>query len=194
MHSAPGDLLPRQFAGGCLRRLRGSDLDAFQAYRGIPGLGRYQGWSPMSDAEALAFLVEMESKALFQPGQWVQLGIAESRSDVLIGDIGLRLSDDGQTGEAGFTLAPSAQGRGVATAAVREALQLLFTASPASSVLGITDARNTPSIRLLERLGFERQETRRAVFRGEECEEQVFVLTKAEFEGDALAGLGDLHA
>lgn len=132
----------------------------------------------MSEAEAQAFLVEMEATALFRPGQWVQLGIAAPRTDVLIGDIGLRLSDDSQTGEVGFTLTPSAQGCGVASAAVQEALQLFFIATPVSQVIGITDARNTPSIRLLNRLGFECRETRNAEFRGEQCVEQVFVLPR----------------
>ena len=178
MHSPAESLLPCRFDGGILRRLRRSDLGAFQAYRSIPELGRYQGWSPMSEAEALVFLVEMEATALFQPGQWVQLGIADPRTELILGDIGLRLSEDSQTGEVGFTLAPSAQGRGVASAAVRAALQLLFTATPVSLVRGITDARNTRSIRLLERPGFECQETRKAVYRGEECIEQVFVLPR----------------
>lgn len=175
----PADhLLPRQFPGGCLRRLRSSDLNAFQAYRNSPGLNRYQGWSPMSESDALAFLTEMETSAFFQPGQWIQLGIAEPHTDLLIGDIGLHLSDDSQTGEVGFTLTPSAQGRGVATAAVKEALQLLFTATSVSRIHGITDARNTPSVRLLERLGFGCHETRHAIFRGEACVERVFVLPR----------------
>src|SRR5262249_43336147 len=159
-------------------RLRRSDLGAFQAYRSIPELGLYQGWSAMSEVEAMTFLGEMEATPLFQPGQWVQLGIADPRTDVLLGDIGLRLSEDSQTGEVGFTLAPAAQGRGIASAAVRAAVQLLFTATSVSLVLGITDARNTRSIRLLERLGFACQESRQAVFRGEECMEQVFVLPR----------------
>jgi RimJ/RimL family protein N-acetyltransferase len=171
-------LLPIQFAGGCLRRLRRSDLGAFQAYRSIPELGRYQGWSAMSEAEALAFLAEMEATALFQPGRWIQLGIADPSMEVLLGDIGLCLSEDSQSAEVGFTLTPLAQGRGVASAAVRAALELLFAATPVSRVVGITDARNTRSVRLLERLGFERQEIRRAIFRGEECVEQVFVLPR----------------
>ena len=132
----------------------------------------------MSETEALAFLVEMEATALFQPGQWVQLGIAEPHTDALIGDIGLHLSDDSHTGEVGFTLAPSAQGRGVASAAVQESIRLFFSATPASRILGITDARNTASVRLLERLGFKCGETRHAVFRGEECMELVFVLPR----------------
>jgi RimJ/RimL family protein N-acetyltransferase len=182
MHSPADNLLPRQFPGGCLRRLRRSDRSAFQAYRGIPELGRYQGWSLMSQAEALAFLVEMETRALFEPGQWIQLGIAEPHTDTLVGDIGLHLSGDSQTGEVGFTLAPSAQGRGLATAAMQEAFQLFFTATPVSRILGITDARNSPSVRLLERLGFECRETRPAVFRGEECTEQIFVFARHDFD------------
>jgi RimJ/RimL family protein N-acetyltransferase len=178
VHSPADSLLPRQFPGGTLRRLRHSDLGAFQTYRSIPGLGRYQGWSPMSEKEALAFLAEMEAKAWFQPGQWIQLGIADPRTDVLVGDIGLHLSSDRQTAEVGFTLAPWAQGRGVATAAVQEAIRLLFSATPVLRILGITDARNTASARLLERLGFECRETRHAVFRGEECMEQVFVFPR----------------
>ena len=34
------------------------DLVAFQAYRGISELGRYQGWLPMSETLARAFLAE----------------------------------------------------------------------------------------------------------------------------------------
>ena len=178
MHAASEGLLPRPLPGARLRRLRRGDLGAFQAYRSIPELGRYQGWSPMSDADALAFLADMESSPFFQPGQWVQLGIADAGSDVLLGDIGVHLSADGRAGEIGFTLAPSAQGRGLATAAVRESLHMLFAATEVEHVLGITDARNQPSIRLLERLGFAWRDTRDVIFRGEQCRELVYVLAR----------------
>lgn len=171
-------LLPRQFLGGHLRRMHPHDRGAFQAYRSIPELGRYQGWSPMSDAEALEFLDEMHRAPLFTPGHWVQLGIAEPASDALVGDIGLYVSEDGASGEVGFTLQPSAQGRGVAALAVREALQLLFAATAVTRVWGITDQRNLPSIRLLERLGFKFIESRQVVFRGEPCTERVYALPR----------------
>lgn len=134
----------------------------------------------MSETDALVFLTEMETTAFFQPGQWIQLGIADPHTDALLGDIGLHLSSNSQTGEVGFTLAPSAQGRGIATNAVREAIQLFFTATPASQILGITDARNTPSIRLLNRLNFKHTETRPAIFRDEQCTEQVFILSRCD--------------
>lgn len=94
-------LLPREFFGGRLRRLHPRDRAAFQAYRSLPELGRYQGWSLMSDAEAHAFLDEMRRAPLLTPGQWVQLGIATPESDELVGDIGLYLSEDGTSGEIG---------------------------------------------------------------------------------------------
>jgi len=168
-------LLPREFPGGRLRRLHPRDLAAFQAYRSIPELGRYQGWSPMSDADALAFLDEMHRAPLFTPGQWIQLGIAEPQADALVGDIGLHLSEDGASGEVGFTLQPSAQGCGLAGRAVREAIQLLFATTRVTRVFGITDERNLPSIRLLARLGFDFIESRQVVFRGEPCTEWVHV-------------------
>jgi len=171
-------LLPCEFPGGRLRRLHPRDLAAFQAYRSLPELGRYQGWSPMSDAEALQFLDEVHHSPLFAPGHWAQLGIAEPTSDALVGDIGLYLSEDGTSGEVGFTLHPAFQGRGVATLAVREALQVFFSATSATSVLGITDERNLPSVRLLERIGFEFTESRQVVFRGEPCTERVYVLSR----------------
>jgi ribosomal-protein-alanine N-acetyltransferase len=171
-------LLPREFPGGRLRRLCVADLTAFQFYRSIPELGRYQSWSTMSDPAAAEFLDAMNWAPLFKPGKWVQLGIAESATDALIGDIGVFLSEDGSTGEVGFTLRPSAQRRGVASLAVREALNVLFTATSATRVLGITDERNLRSIRLLERLGFEYVESRQIEFRGEPCVEKLYALLR----------------
>lgn len=178
MHNASAAQLRLAFPGGLVRRLRTSDLAAFQAYRSIPELGRFQGWSSMSEAEALSFLAEMSEAPLFTPGDWVQLGIAERETDQLIGDIGIFVSADGLNGEIGFTLAPSAQGRGVATAAARQALQLLFDVTRVKQVLGITDSRNVRSVRLLERVGFRHQESRSTVFRGEPCVEEVYALAR----------------
>lgn len=178
MHTQNTTQLPRAFPGGLLRRLRATDLAAFQAYRSIPELGRYQGWSPMSDAGAGAFLAEMSEAPLFVPGSWVQLGIAAPETDRLIGDIGIHLSADEQVGELGFTLAPSAQGHGIATAAVRQALQVLFGLTRVKQAVGITDSRNLRSIRLLERVGFRHHESRTTVFRGEPCIEAIYLLPR----------------
>lgn len=175
------DQLPRAFSGGQLRRFRPSDLEAFQAYRSIPDLGRFQGWSTKSDAEAAAFIDAMSAAPLFQQGDWVQLAISDPSGVQLLGDVGLFLAPDGLSGEIGFTLAPSAQGRGIATHAVRTALALFFESTSVARILGITDTRNTASLRLLDRVGFTYCETRNGVFRGEECVEEIHAVERAKW-------------
>lgn len=171
-------MLPRAFPGGVLRRLRPGDFADFRAYRSIPELGRYQSWSAQTEAETKAFLAEMSVAPIFPSGGWFQLGIAAPGGDRLVGDIGLFLAADARSGEVGFTLEPASQGRGIATQAVREALGLMFAATAIGHVRGVTDTRNTPSIRLLERLGFRHRETVDAVFRGEPCREATYVLQR----------------
>ena len=134
----------------------------------------------MSEAEVMAFLNEMNAAPLFTPGEWVQLGIEEPNIERLVGDIGLFLGADELAAEIGFTLEPAAQGRGIATAAVRTAVQLLFATTKVQHVRGITDSRNGASVRLLERAGFRHGNTQQTVFRGEPFSEEVYVLQRSD--------------
>ena len=135
----------------------------------------------MSTSEATAFLSDMSTAAFGQDGAWFQIGIAERSTDRLIGDLGvcLRRGED-RYAEIGFTLAADSQGQGLASEAVREALALLFEQTDIARVIAITDTRNDASIRLLQRVGMTLTETVSAVFRGEPCEEHVFVLRRPE--------------
>lgn len=173
------ELLPRHGPGFVLRRLSTADLADFQDYRRDEELGRYQGWRPTPDEQARDFLAEMSVAPFPNPGHWVQIGITEPGFQRLIGDIGVFLDHDATSAEIGFTLARPAQGRGVATAAVREVIDLIFRCSPARRVIGITDARNLPSMRLMERVGMRMTETRQAIFRGSACVEHTYAVTRA---------------
>ena len=170
------DPLPLRGDGVVLRRLDVSDLEAFQAYRRDTGLGRYQGWSPLLDASARAFLEEMSAIPLFRPGEWAQVGIADPASGVLLGDLGLHLGSTTREVEIGFTLARPAHGRGLATAAVRVALRLVFDQPTVERAIAVADARNRASIGVLERVGMRRLEARAALSRGEPCVELVYAL------------------
>lgn len=163
---------------GMLRRLRDDDLVAFQAYRQDPEVGRYQGWAATSDGDAASFLKKMAEARLFARGAWCQLAIADPASDALLGDVGLHLAEDGRCVEIGFSLARASQGRGIATAAVREAIEIAFAQSGAMQVRATTDARNAASAKLLERVGMRRTETREADFRGECCTEWVYAIER----------------
>lgn len=161
-----------------LRRLDPADLAAFQAYRGDPEVGRWQGWTPWPDARALAFLTEMATVPLFRPGHWTQLGITDPATGALLGDIGIHLSEDGREAEFGFSLAREAQGRGLATAAVREAIARVFADTAVQCIHAQTDARNSACIRLLERLGAPLLARIDTEFRGAPCTELRYELAR----------------
>lgn len=172
------DFLPRCANDVVLRRLVPSDLPAFQAYRRDPVIGQYQGWTVKSDAEASEFLAAMSTAALLQPGVWCQIGVADRHGMSLIGDIGLFLTSDGREAQIGISLRRESQGRGIATAAVREAINLLFGKTFVDRVVGIADARNLRSIRMLQRVGMHMIESRETLFREEPCVEHIYAISR----------------
>ncbi len=174
------DPLPRLSERTALRRLRVSDLADFQAYRRDPEVARYQDWQIQSDAEARSFLVDMTTTALLRPGHWSQLGIADATTDTLIGDVGLFVAAKQDQAEIGVSLDRRVQGQGLAGEAVRQAIQLVFEFTPVPRIVGIADARNLPSIRLLERVGMHKEGEHEAVFRGEPCIEYTFAIARGE--------------
>lgn len=168
--------LPRVGRRVILRRLDPADLPAFQAYRTDKGVGRYQGWSAQTDLQALAFIEKMGNAALFRRRSWVQLAVEDPETKQLIGDVGFCVAADGASVELGFTISPAFQRRGLGREALREAVGLLFEHSSVVQVICVTDARNIPSIRLLESAGMQRAATAGVVFRGEPCIEHTYAL------------------
>jgi RimJ/RimL family protein N-acetyltransferase len=168
------DPLPWNGARVALRRLRPGDLVTFQAYRHDPEVGRYQGWQPQSDEETRAFIAEMSQAQFGRPGEWLQIAIADAAGDDLLGDIGLFVMQSGREAEFGITLASAAQGRGLAEEAARTLVDGLRAHTEVRRLIGITDTRNTPSARLLERLGMLLEAEVAADFRGEPCHERHY--------------------
>jgi aminoglycoside 6'-N-acetyltransferase len=165
-----------------VRALRGSDLELFLAYRSDPKVARYQGWSPMSPEQAAGFLAEMAGmarladladKATWPEGAWLQLAIASTDDDRLVGDIGLLHEAPGQV-QLGYTLARQAQGRGWAQAALRPLCSLLLGAQGGRCLRAISDSRNAGSLRLLERLGFMEVGREAVVLERDVCTDVVF--------------------
>ncbi len=162
-----------------LRRFVADDLACFQSYRRDPAVGRYQGWTATDDTAAAAFIAAMSTASIGVPGEWVQIAVADKRTGELVGDIGLciRAAPAGSA-EIGFTMAPAAQGKGFGTEAVGRFIAMLFERTDVASIEGITDARNAPSIRLLERVGMRLCYTREAQFRGKACTELIYSLDR----------------
>lgn len=171
--------LPRSAGNTLLRRLAGDDVEAFHAYRSDPRLARFQGWSPMTAAEAEVFVAGMSTCESLLPGGWVQLGIAEGSSGRLIGDLGIHVDQTVCLAEMGFTLSARYQRQGHARRAVMLASKLIFNCAPVRRIQAITDARNTPSIALLQNSGFIRQSEYETSFKGERCIEILYALDRS---------------
>ena len=163
-----------------VRRFQGRDVDAFSAYRSDPVVARYQGWDPPFTAdEAISFVASLASVDPGAPGEWFQFAIQERATGELIGDCGLRV--DGRSpdvAELGFTLARDRQGRGLATEAVAAVLAYAADRLGVRRIIAVKDARNRPSIALLERLGMRHVESRTVPFKGERCEEREYRLDR----------------
>lgn len=172
--SAPG-LLPIETPRLLLRRMHPSDVDGFAEYRADAELARFQGWKAMSRADAAAFIDEMRDAPAFVEGTWLQIAIAERPQRVIVGDIGFCLHSGGDL-ELGFTLRRQSQGRGLATEALQAFVDAALQGPGIQRVFGIVDARNTASIRVLERLGMVEVRREDTFFKGEPCTEILYRL------------------
>ena len=172
------DPLPHATGRVVLRRLALADLPRFQAYRHDPRVGRYQGWEPQPDDEARRFIDEMSQVDLFPCGAWFQLAIAMRSSNEIVGDVGVCVTPDGRRAEVGFTIASEAQGAGLGTEAVRALIALIFEQTDVTEVVAVTDHRNIPAVRLVERVGMRNTESVHTLFRGEPCIERVWTIER----------------
>ncbi|WP_299684483.1 GNAT family N-acetyltransferase [uncultured Tateyamaria sp.] len=138
-----------------LRRMRADDLMAFQAYRRDPAIARFQNWEHMDDTRAAHFLHHSATvEPLLRPGHWTQIAVADTETDALIGDIGLRIAKDEAEGETGITLAAAHHGRGHAQRAMHLAIGLMFRTTRIARIRAWADIRNTKSVTMLHRVGF----------------------------------------
>lgn len=167
--------LPAQSGTVLLRRFTAADAAALRACRADPELGRYQGWRPMSEADALSFCTEMQTQSWGLLDAWLQIVIARAEAPAsYLGDLGLYLDASGRGARLGYTLIRSAQGQGLATAAVQALLGLLARHSQVEQIEAAVDVRNLASLRLLERCGWTLHEELEAEYHGERCVERVY--------------------
>lgn len=173
-----------------LRRFRTEDLRAFVAYRSVPEVARYQSWdATFSMLDAQRLLASQQEVVFAQPGVWVQLAAIDRANGTLCGDCAVRvLADQPATAEVGVTLAPDAQGRGLAGEALAGVMRTLFEDHGMHRIYADTDDRNTAVHRLLDRLGFrcEARLLEAGWFKGEWTTVRVYAVLRREWEVDGL--------
>jgi RimJ/RimL family protein N-acetyltransferase len=139
-----------------IRRFREADAEAFAAYRDDPEVARYQGWDrPYTVSQAREFVSGLRDLHPGRAGTWFQFAVCSRGSSTLLGDVGLRTTDeDPPRGELGFTFASAHQGCGYAREAVQEIIRYAVATLGMRRIFATTDAPNAPSRKLLTHLGF----------------------------------------
>ncbi len=166
-----------------LRRMTDDDAPALAAYRSDRETARFQSWdAPYPLVSARALIREMRDVPFGRPGSWLQ--VAVDTGDRMVGDVAVHVDgDDPRQASVGFTLAPDAQGRGLATEAVRAVITLLVDAHGVHRVTAECDTRNLRSAALLERVGMRREahHRRSAWWKGEWTDEYVYAVLAEEW-------------
>jgi RimJ/RimL family protein N-acetyltransferase len=167
-----------------LRRFYAEDIETLVGYRADPAVARFQSWENFSAADGREFFAWVSTQHPDTPGEWFQFAIELRSTGSMIGDCALHaLANNPHEVEIGFTLATPFHGHGYATEAVACLLDYVFGPLGKESAVGITDVRNTPSITVLERLGFERdlKPRERVIFKGEPCDEYLYSLGRRDW-------------
>jgi len=142
--------------GLILRRMRADDAPAVLAIWGDAQVMRYMARPPLLGLdEARDFIAEIG--VLASAGRLYQWGI-ELDDGELVGTVTLAMSDPRhQTADLGFALRRDRWGQGIVSRAADLAVDYAFEALDVHRLQADADPRNPGSLRVLEKLGFERE-------------------------------------
>lgn len=140
-----------------LRELGPRDVEALFAIFGDPQVCRY--WShPALEDLAAARALQAQIAECFEDRRLFQWGLLERSSGTVVGTCTLAaLTPRHRRAEVGFALARSAWGKGYVSEALRALLGFAFGTLGLHRLEADVDPRNARSIRVLERLGFQRE-------------------------------------
>ena len=170
------DQLPTIRAGRvALRWLTDADVDALFGIFSDPEVMRFWSTTPMTDRRAAEALLE-EIRECFRKRELFQWGLVCCGDDTVIGTCTLaHLDAANRRAEIGFALAREHQGNGYMREALTALLDFAFGDLQLHRVEADVDPRNEPSIRTLERLGFQREGLLRERWRvGGETQDALF--------------------
>jgi len=140
-----------------LRALAPADVPALFAVYSDPGVMRYWSNAPYTNIEqAQAKFAELDRGN--RAGEFFAWAIAHNRDDAMLGTCSLfEISQPHRRASLGYALGSAHWGNGYALEAARLAIAHAFVTMALHRLEADVDPRNTPSLRLLDRLGFMRE-------------------------------------
>lgn len=138
-----------------LRPLRAADMAPWSSYLCMPEVFEHTSWNHPSPGDLAAYL---GSEASGDPSTRLRLAIASRRDDRLLGTIGFHtVSAEHRSAELAYDLHPEAWGQGLATSLAGTLVHWAFAEPGLLRVQATVLESNARSVRVLERLGFERE-------------------------------------
>jgi RimJ/RimL family protein N-acetyltransferase len=139
-----------------LREFCDADWLAVHGYASDAEVVRYQDWGPNSEQQTKEFIART-IEAAAQPRSDYTLAVELAQFGVLIGGCGIVLDVEHRSGVIGYSLARQYWGHGYATEAAGALLRFGFESLGLHRICATTDARNTASWRVMEKLGMRRE-------------------------------------
>ena len=137
-----------------LRKMSSTDINDFFAMRSDERMHTYTDTTPDRDAsQTETYLTKMIHGV--DENRWVIWAIEQRVTRRVIGSIGIwNFNDDQTSAELSYGIAPEFQGNGYMGEALSRVTDYAFGTLQLSALEAYTEAENTPSRRLLERIGF----------------------------------------
>jgi RimJ/RimL family protein N-acetyltransferase len=168
-----------------LRLYTPDDLDDVYDIQSRPDVTRYLYWGPRDREQARESLKKkIDSSRLVDEGDDLTLAVVLPETGKVIGDVLLMwISREHRQGEIGYVFHPDHAGHGYATEAAEVMLRLGFDGLGLHRITGRLDGRNTPSARVLERLGMRREAHLRQneIVKGEWTDEVIYAMLAEEW-------------
>ena len=129
------------------------DVDAYVDWQTDPEVARYLSWLPRSRADAEASLWDAIEQQSVEDRKRFFFAIVLNDTQEVIGDVGYTASIP-SPGNCGWFLRKSFQGRGYATEAVKQMIELAFQSESIDALSASCRCANAASIRIMTKCGF----------------------------------------
>lgn len=139
-----------------LRSLAPEDARRIHEYRNDPECARFQRWDDTS-MQAVEALIDRHAHDVFLSDASEQRYAIAAHDGSLLGELAYFVTPEDNCITLGVTIAPQQQGRGLAREVLGEVTARIRASHPGMDIVALIDPRNERSIRLFERLGFEKE-------------------------------------
>lgn len=140
-----------------LRPYKKDDWERVHLYGSLLDFSQYDAWGPNSIEDSqnfIQFTINENNKA---PQQNYEFAIIENNSGLLVGGCSLKKDYKyGSVASFGYAINPDFQGRGYATEASQELIELAFKNLGLRVLYATCDTRNIASYSVMEKLGMKR--------------------------------------